>query len=145
MSSFLEHSSILSISISLLYSWKIDFHLARIIIQVFKDRWKLRMKSEKRGTVIKGRNKMERGRQAPPNRRCVCVYCFNCPLFWNNLSKSIYIIKKKGQLYSLSPLRFDSRSESFPIIYKNKKEMDSRFARISYFLFDTEEKLKGCE
>jgi len=25
--------------------------------------------SEKRGTVIKGRNKMERGRQAPPNRR----------------------------------------------------------------------------
>ena len=61
------------------------------------------MKSEKRGTVIKGRNKMERGRQAPPNRRGGVSLFFNCPLFWNNLGKSIYILKKKDNyIFSLS-------------------------------------------
>jgi len=99
--------------------------------------------SEKRGTVIKGRNKMERGRQAPPNRRWWIV---STVLFFGTIWAKVYIyIKKRTNIFFSLTLRFDSRSESFPIIYKNKKEMDSRFARISYFLFDTEEKLKGCE
>ena len=89
---------------------------------------------------------MERGRQAPPNRRRCVVLLFQLSSFLEQFGQKYIYIKKKGQLYFFSlSLRFDSRSESFPIIYKNKKEMDSRFARISYFLFDTEEKLKGCE